>query len=172
MVSKLYGNSTLLIPKVSLVKIQNMMIQWSTKGKKYEDIRVYKRETVSGGHSCTFPPHTKWTNYPPTFQAHSSPRVPLARVSSSPACTGIDSIIKVHQSAANNNTVLHFVADHEPFEYHFLFPQYPLERGHEEDRYESDMRLSGLQRDVLSLYRKCLRESAKKPEVSHSLSLL
>jgi hypothetical protein len=28
------------------------------------------------------------------------------------------------------------------------------------------MRLSGLQRDVLSLYRKCLRESRKKPAVS------
>lgn len=28
------------------------------------------------------------------------------------------------------------------------------------------LRLSGLQRDVLSLYRKCLREAAKKPEVS------
>jgi succinate dehydrogenase assembly factor 1 len=28
------------------------------------------------------------------------------------------------------------------------------------------MRLSGLQREVLSLYRKCLRESRKKPMVS------
>ncbi len=29
----------------------------------------------------------------------------------------------------------------------------------------SGMRLSGLQRDVLSLYRKCLRETRKKPAV-------
>lgn len=30
------------------------------------------------------------------------------------------------------------------------------------------MRLSGLQREVLKLYRRCLREAAKKPEVSFS----
>jgi hypothetical protein len=30
---------------------------------------------------------------------------------------------------------------------------------------EKDMRLSGLQREVLSLYRKCLRGARKKPEV-------
>ena len=31
------------------------------------------------------------------------------------------------------------------------------------------MRLSGLQRDVLALYRQCLRESRKKPQVSIQL---
>ncbi|KAL1879917.1 hypothetical protein VTK73DRAFT_6613 [Phialemonium thermophilum] len=30
------------------------------------------------------------------------------------------------------------------------------------------MRLSGLQREVLSLYRQCLRESRKKPEATRS----
>ena len=33
-----------------------------------------------------------------------------------------------------------------------------------------NMRLSGLQREVLSLYRKCLREARKKPTVSSLLS--
>ena len=35
-----------------------------------------------------------------------------------------------------------------------------------------DMKLSGLQREVLSLYRKCLRETRKKPMVRRSLNPL
>lgn len=49
--------------------------------------------------------------------------------------------------------------------------QHPLLRCDERER-TSEMKLSGLQREVLALYRKCLRESAKKPEVSRDASFI
>lgn len=60
---------------------------------------------------------------------------------------GIDGIIKVHQSLAN---------------IFFKITQPSWKNT------TTTMRYSGLQREVLSLYRKCLRASAKKPQVSQS----